>query len=405
MADQQGQGLTVAVYDLDYVLQGYVNDYESCAVTFGHMEVGPGTLVLPESHPLVPHLNKAGNQVVPVTVTDRFGHRWSGRVDADSTDSGDGSSQAPPGAGVTTVTLIDEWTWLKRLLASPFGANPKLAYDVGDPEFDVRTGPIETVAKGFVADAVSRVYGAMAPIVVVPPPSSDPSTVVTLQAKWTPLADLLAETLRSYSWTLTVTLWLPGDEQPLGLTVELSAPTLVVGLHRGADNAWIVWDDDTFQQRRVAVKAPLSYGAVIGGSGSGTAQTFSVYVDEGLQVSQGPFGFPEQFFSSSNETDPAQDAAVQLAKTQGSLAVEASVADGMPWSYGVDFAVGDVVGVRALGVDVRERVTAVQMLDDRAGGYRFVPTIGDDAATLTPLAALFRTSRELGSRISTLETS
>jgi hypothetical protein len=80
------------------------------------------------------------------------------------------------------------------------------------------------------------------------------------------------------------------------------------------------------------------------------------------------------------------------------------VEEGVPWSYGDDFMVGDVVGIRALGIDVRERVTAVQMVDDRANGYRLVPTFGEDTATLTPLAVLFKTSRELGSRISTLET-
>jgi hypothetical protein len=407
LPDPGTRGLTVAVYDYAYTLQGYVNDYESCSVTFGHMDVGPGTLVLPESHPLVPQFNKAGNQVVPVTVTDRFGHRWTGRVDAGSTDDGDGTTQAAPGAGLTTVTLIDEWSWFKRLLASPFGPNPKLAYNtsVPDPEFDTRTGPIHTVVKGYITDAITRVYGAGdSPIVVVPAPTSDPSSTVTLQAKWTPIADLVAETLRSFSWTLTITLWLPGDDQPVGLVGTLGGPTLIVDMHRGADNAWIVWDDNTFLTRKVGVQAPASYGAVIGGSGSGTSQTFSTYVDAGLQASQGLYGFPEQFFSSTNDTDPAQDAAVQLAKTEGSLGMEASVENGVPWSYGDDFMVGDVVGVRALGVDVRERVTAVQMVDDRANGYRLVPTIGDDTATLTPLAALFKTSRALGSRVASIET-
>lgn len=408
LPDQGGQGLRVAFYDLNYTLQGYANDYESCAVTFQHLDVGTGSLVVAETSPVVPWANLAGQQVVPVTVTDRFGNRWSGRVDSPSTDEGDGSSQTVPGSGLTTITLVDEWSWFKRLLAAPWGASTQMAYTAPstDPEFDIRTGPIHTVVKGYITDALARVYGVdvsgipLGPIVVVPPPIPDVSSVVTLQAKWTPIADLVTDTLHTWNWALTIRLWLPGDDPPVGLVTPLTAPTLVVDMHRGANNPWIIWDDDNFLTRKVAVKSPASFGGVFGGDGSGTAQTFSAYVDAGLQASQGLFGFPEQFFSSSTSTAPQ----VQLEATEGSLAVDATVQDGAPWTYGQDYIEGDIVGVRALGIDVRERVTAVQMVDDRDKGYRLVPTVGDDAATLTPTAQLFRSVRELGTRVASIET-
>jgi hypothetical protein len=400
LVDQGGQGLMVAVYDYAYTLQGYANDYLSCSATFQHMDTGTGTLVLPETHPVVAQVNKAGNQVVPVTVTDRFGHRWSGRVEQDSIDEGDGQSQAAPGSGTVTLTLVDEWPMLKRILASPFGASTALTYATGAPEFDTRTGPIETVVKGYITDACTRIWGSSSPVVVTPPPTSDLSPSVTLSAKWTPISDLVSEQLRAANRTLVIYLWLPGDPQPAGLS--LSAPCYVVDIVPARNNPQIIWNDDTFLQRKIAVKAPTAYKAIIGGSGSGTSQVFDSWTDTGLQQSLGLYGYPEAYFSASSASTTVttqQDAQTQLLATEGGVAVQATVQDGVPWSFGTDYAVGDLVGVRALGLDFRQRVVSVQMVDDRASGFRLVPTVGDDVATLTPQQRLFRTVRSLGMRV------
>jgi hypothetical protein len=409
--DSQQAGLSVAVYDASYRLQGYVRDYESCAVTFQHLDTGTGTLVLSESHPLTPLFVQAGNEVVPVVVTAPSGRRWSGRVEQASVDFGNGSSPAPPGRGTVTVTLVDEWPWLKRMLASPFGSSTALSYGTGAPEFDIRTGPIDTVVKGYISDASARIWGKdsggrlLGPVVVVPPLTTDTTATVTLQAKWTPLSDLVSDLLRANNRTLVAYLWLPGDPQPPGLA--LTAATVVVDIAAVRNNQQLVWDDSTFLSRKIAVKSPTSFEAIIGGSGSGTSQTFATYTDSDLKGSLGSYGFPESYFSSASTSSAAsiqQDGASQLRATEGGLAVQATVQDGVPWTFGTDYQVGDLAGVRALGLDIRQRVVSVQLIDDRANGFRVVPTIGDDQATLTIQQRLFRTVRSLGMRVQHIQT-
>jgi hypothetical protein len=300
---------------------------------------------------------------------------------------------------------------LKRILASPFGSSTAMSYAPSAPEFDVRTGPIDTVVKGYITDAAKRIWGVdghgrpLGPIAVVPPPATDHTPTVTLKAKWTPLADLFADILRLQNRTLTIRLWLPGDPQPAGLS--LTAPTYVVDIVAANNSPQIIWGDDTFMSRKVAIKAPSAYRGIIGESGSGTAQTFDTYTDTSLKASLGAYGYPEIYLSAAAAAagdTSQQDGQAQLAATEGGAAVVAAVQDGVPWTFGQDYVVGDLVGVRAFGLDIRQRVISVQMVDDRANGYRLVPTIGDDQATLTPQQRLFHTVRALGTRVHQLQT-
>lgn len=408
LVDQQALGFRVAVYDNTYTLQGYLNSYESASVAWQHLDVGTGSVVIGEGHPMVSFLAVAQAQrhVTPIVVTTPGGQRWSGRVEAVDISEGDGSTPSVPGQGKATITLVDEFAWLKRMFASPNGANAALT---SMPLNDTRTGPIETVVKGFISDAIKRI--GLSVFYVVPAPASDSSPSVTLSGRFTELDQLIVDALRLSNRYVTMTVWLPGDPQPSGAGgssgVTLSSPTIVVDIATGADDPTIVWRDDTFITRKVSIKTPTASTAILAGSGTGTAQVFDTYKDTGLASDQGAFGFPEAYFTAGAATSAGattqQDAQQQLLVTEGGIAVTATVQDGVPWTYLTDYKVGDIVGVSALGLDVRQRVTKVEIVDD-AQGYRVVPTIGDDVVTLTPQQRLFHTIRGLSNRVAQLQT-
>jgi hypothetical protein len=399
VSDPSTAGLVIAVYDRFYVRQGWLNDYELASVTWQHLDVGPGAIVIPEVHPMATFILEAleQEQVVPVVVTWN-GQRWSGRVANASLDEGDGSTPAAPGAGIVTITLVDEWQWLRVLAASPNGANSSLT---GMPQSDTRTGPLETLTKGYLSDALTRL--GITRVAVVPPPVVDTSVTVTFSARWTKLEDLFAESLRNNNFTCSFVVWLPGDDQPPGLS--LSEPTVVFDLHAGVDDPRLVWTDETVLSRKIAVTTPAAYRATLAGLGTGADQLFYSYTAADLQAAQGPFGFPEAYFSltQNGAANPTTDARIQLAATRGGLAVQATVEDGVPWVAFQDYVVGDIGGVEVLGTVLRQRVTSIEVTDDRKG-LRVIPTIGDDIATLTPQQKLTRTVSALKTRVNQLPT-
>jgi len=403
-------GLTVTVYDHSYNVLGFVNNYATCTVEFRARDKAAGILVMayhkadgtPE--PMAMRVMSADTDVVPITV-QVGARRWSGRVTH-------AVSAGASGAKVVTATMESDYGYLAAILAWP---QPAFGIGAQIPSHDVKLGACETQVKSYIqTNAVNRLH---LPVAVVPAPSPDPSAFVSMSARMTPIDKLVSASLQVANLGLSVAVWLPGDPQPPGLV--LTTPTLVVDCIHPADKSFIVWDDRLghVDTATTTVTATLSTTAITGGKFNSWLDTvfpslprdaflaFDDITDVATQNRQGPFVYQETFTSAGAgafSVDAGIAALTKLNSDKGKRVVVATVADGAPWTFGVDYNETDTVGVHVDGVDFRQTVTLVAVTDDRANGLRITPTVGDAATHEDPTVQLYNRINDLISNIQSL---
>lgn len=375
-------GMTVDVYDGTYARRGRIGNYTSCAPTWQHLGVGTATIVVDEGGPNplpAAQLQRNQTEVVPVVINDQ-GRLWTGRVAHCETDG-------PPGRGTVTVTLIDDWAWLRAMLAWPV---PTAALDAQNPAHDRRTGPIDTVAKAYLQAAITRLG---LPMAVVPAPAVDDSPVVDFNpgARFTPLDELLVPQLRATGRRLTAQLWLPGWEQPDGL--NLGTPTVILDVTAIPRARHVRWTDDNgILSRRIATTSPTATDAVVGMKNTVTDDPLtrlftSTTAADGRLAALGPFAFREVFVNATDLGTAADGQArgqEHLAETAGTAAVSIDVLDGAPWTFGRDYDVGSRVRAVTSGVSIADTVERVTVTDNRTDGRIVTPQIGPTSATESP---------------------
>jgi chitodextrinase len=372
-ADRPARRLEVSVYQGSYDRVGRVPDYVSCSVTWNWLAVGVGELVVGEDDPIASNLLMA-DQVVIGVVVDLGSTRWSGRVDTVKLER-----DGPPGSGVVTAILVDDWIWLQRMLASQNGANTSLA---SMPQYDTRTGPAVSVAADFINAAAAR----LGVPVVASKPAVDTSPTVTLKARMTSLADLLTDTLKSAGVTLTAQIWLPSDPQPPDLSVTLTTPTVVFRPQVLADKPWLQWTDTMTNIQRVGFqgKQPLAYRTILGLSGTDAARVYDQVVNLTRQTGVGPFGLPEIYTDATEAALGGQSAAAgitALNDTGGTVSVTFEVDDADPFRFGEDedFVVGDLATAVIGGASWRQRISKLTAEDTRQAGLVITPVIGEQS--------------------------
>lgn len=362
--------MVVTLYGPDYVRLGQVPNYISCSVTWQYIGLGSGQLVVGEDDPSAGYLLGAADQMVAVVV--QVGDtRWSGRVSTVTLER-----NGPAGSGVISATLVDEWIWLQRMLASQNAANAALTTM---PLSDTRTGPAVSVAADYINVAATR----LGVPVRATKPAVDNSPSISLNARMTVLADLLTAPLKDAGVTMTGLVWLPGDPQPLNVTTALTTPTVVFVPQVLADKPWLQWTDAMTNLGGVTFQGnqPTAYRAIIGLAGDGTARVYDSYVMVNRQTAMGTFGLPEIFVDATDVgavgTQSQNAGREALAETGPTTAAVFTVADSDPWQYGSDYVVGDVATLAVGTASWRQRITRVTADDDRETGLVFTPLIGD----------------------------
>lgn len=368
--------MTVTVYDKTYTRVGVVPNFISCTVTFPYLGVGPGELVVAEDDPIAPYLLTADQNVVPVLVDLGNGVRWSGRVDTAILER-----LGPPGSGVITASLVDDWTWSQWMLASQNAASSTLT---SMPQFDTRTGPAASVAADFINASAAR----LAVPVVASKPSPDSSPSVTLSARMTTLADLLTAPLKTAGVTMSASIWLAGETQPPGLSTTLTTTTVVFAPVLLADKPWLQWTDAMTNISKMTFQAaqPRAYRAVVGLAGQDAARTYDQYTDTTRSTALGSFGLPETYADASQAAlgTPSQNAAKDaLVATRGTASATFEVTDAAPWVFGTDYVVGDMATIVVSGSTWRQRITKVTAHEDRSTGLVFTPVIGDSTPDIS----------------------
>lgn len=261
------QQFDIRVWDRNYDLRGFCNDYITATVEFARNRVGPGQIVVPGDSEWGPVMMRCWREVVPITV-DVNGKRWSGRVDT--------CERTWDANGLTyTATLVSDYAWLQSIYCWP---SPYAPLGAQLPKSMNKIGPAITCMKEYlranldrlqiplwpilndlsIGGLVSHVGGVMNPnywrnldgdqdnspvrwdnplskkanwpVAVVPTDvRKDGSKWVAMTARMVDADTLFTDILKDEGLTLTAELHIPGEDAPIpGL--ELTRPTIVIDI-------------------------------------------------------------------------------------------------------------------------------------------------------------------------------
>lgn len=403
-------GFRITVYDGTYLPVGRVGDYISASVTWAWLAPGPGEIVVDADHWLVPVAMTCTTAVVPLVV-EVNGVRWSGRVASVNRE------HTASGLGQATITLVDDWAWLQSILGWPVPTSAIAAQTNAEATY---TGPLATAGCMLINDNAVRLG---LPVMAIAP-AVDTSPTTTISARMAPVADYLVPQFTAANWSLTAKIWLPGDPTPLGyyplhgastpVTIGTpSGPTVLIYALPNVSKPWVRWSDSVGGVITDAVSAadPKGYRQVVGGSGNDVNRVFAEVVDTGLASSLGSFGLPEVFLSASTTTDTdvvtqlVAQAVANMAVTSGQVAVQVTVQDGIPWTFGTHYVVGDMPHVELAGVSLVDKpVTSVTATDDPRTGLVITPTIGDGRMQTTSDAMIVDVVQRIAAQLRQLQT-
>lgn len=355
--------------------------YTDLDATWTWNQVGVASVIIPELHPLFGRIAACTDEVVLARVDHR--HPWTGRVSELEV-----SVDRARGRWQMELTCVDDLIWLKALLArqNPLGGLP----NQGAAEFDVRTGPAESVIKGVISDAVQRTG---VPLVVAPPPDPDPSPIVTLKGRMDALAELIDDALTAASLGLTVTTLQAGDEPPATLADAGLAPgTVVVDMVSARVQPWLLWDAAELVKGSISFKSPTAYSVTVGGAGEGVAKAYSEIVDADLAASLGRYALPETYVDG----DDAK-ALAQLAQVRGGVTADFEVADSQPWTAWTDYRLGDFAGGQLADINWRAPISQISLKATDTGHVAYVPKLGPP--TPPPEAVVAHALRRLAAQV------
>jgi len=419
---------TVTVCDIAMRPLGEVGDYSDCQVEFKRNDVGTGTLAVPYSNPLAPLLRPVRSDgtrpTVPVIVDLEVGPpnavgvrqtlRWPGLVMSSSLK---GDVDNP----VVTATLAHYWEILKHMQAWP---NPSLNVFVQAPAFDFQVGPVATVLAHYIRGNAQRLG---IPLVVIAPPSPDLSPPISLAARMTTVADLVAKAVKDVDWTVTCTLWLPGDP-PIPGYGSITDPTLVFQTVPMVARPGVFFSDttgeafgaevvDTAQTAHTVIGGGKSpdvvnslltqfAGGFLGGLLANYFLAFNLYVDTVKKAAAGVYGLPEVFVAAGTQaftTDILQAGIQGLFDTSGKTRATFNVLDNLPGrTFGVDYGLGDQVAAELWGEVHTQPVQSVVFKDDRSGGLTSTIACGLGEATEEPLLKVVRRVKDLITNVQSL---
>ena len=333
--------------------------------------VGSASVTVPGIPDMFYDLAKCHRETVLARVDAR--RTWTGRV----TDVQVRIDQ-DKGTRYTEVTMVDHRSYLQYLLARQV---PSGTYDnQGAAEFDTRTGPAESVYKSLLADINGRYR---LPIAIAAAPSPDPSPVVTVNARMDSVWELITKTTGPTGIGLAMWMYYAGDPLPPSLEAGSVAPgTLIMDAITPRNDPALNWNEDELVKGSLSIQAPGAQRVVVGYGGDKTAKKYDVYWDNDLLDAAGPYALQETYVDDAEYWKPGQSINMEKvnakqAEMSGSRAASFEVIDGAPWTYGVDYELGDFGGGTIGGVDFRAQITEVQLKAESSGLVTYIPKMGE----------------------------
>ena len=379
----------IQIFDKDLGSIGWVGDAERLTATPRHNQQPSATLVLPSDHRYARALAAPG---VRIAVRHQDEHLTTGPVRlVRSSGAGD--------ARTMTFEIIDDWRLLTRLLGWPNPAGAITAQG-DDGAYDVRSGPAETVLKGFLTANLARLGSGAHHLPVTVAPDQGRGAAVDVQMRMHPLADRLLPII---------------DQAGLGVTVRQTSTGLLVDCYEPTQ--WplnLSEDGGSLIANDWAVSAPEVTRVVVMADGEGEAR-----------VMRGPFVNTEAETAYRDvveraidardlkstepdfETRVAARAQEVLAAGSAKAGLSVRLAETETFRYGgAGVHVGDRVTVElAPATDLEDAVLHTDVLREATltwgrDGVVVTPTVGDrdaepDRMLTRAVAALARRYRDL----------
>lgn len=353
--------LRATLYSAAFTRVGWVMNPLESTVTPRWAALGTAELVVPPDHPYSGRLAEKGCRAVielntswdvdDVDAAPTWVHLVGGPVRG-LTVEGVGAAQR------LTARVEDDWRLLARVLGwqvpgSAIGAQ-------SGAEYDVVTGPAETVVKTLVtANAVTRLG---LPVTVAP--DLGRGAEITTSLRMHPLVDRLYSAVDQAGIGVTVTQ--SGD----GLLVDVREPVVHSRVMTVASGA--------MRSATLDRAAPTATRAVGGGQGEGTDREFRSLVDSARESQWGDV--IEVFVDARDTADPAElDARLAQALADGAprSGISLTLADTPSLRYGRDLLVGDTVSVDIDGQTYTDTLRSARLTWDPSAGLQVVPQIGE----------------------------
>lgn len=303
----------ITVFDKAFGRRGFVGDPTALVTTVRHNAIGTSTLTLPADHRRVADLAARGARVV---ITYDGQHLLSGPVRRLR-------AVGPRSSSTVAVDVEDDLRLLFRVLGWP---NPAAALTAQTPAYDKRSGPAETVLKGYVtANAVTRLG---LPVTVAPNLARGGSISTAL--RFNPLADKLLLAVDQAGLGVTV------RQSGAGLLLDVYEPTTYPRTLTERSGVVVTWEFST--------AGPTVTRGVTGDQGELTARSFTAFSDP---ARESEFGDVIEVFRDARDTAAPAEVAARSAETLAEGApktgIKVELAETKTFRYGSTVRVGDRV--------------------------------------------------------------
>lgn len=374
--------IDIRVYGPDYTPRGFIGTCQQLTATPRHNQQPSAELKLASDDPKVALLTAPGSRVV---IRFRDEHLVGGVVQQRAKD---GSVKD----AVTTLQIEDDWAVLPRTLLWQVPGAGITHQDTA--EYDVRTGPAETVLKGFMTAAKTR-YGAPWTIGT----DLGRGDTITVQARMDKAGDVLFPLV---------------DQAGIGVTVRQSGAGLLLDCYE--PTTWPIKLSEaggTITEGSWSLTPPTLTRVVLAADGSGTGQYYRALADTTLEATWGFIA--EQLIDAGdlNHLDPNFEA-LATARMQAALAaanattgLSLTLLESDTFRYGGTGGVhvGDTVTAQlaAGGDPISDVLRSATLTWSADKGITVTPTLGEhtsDPFTVMGRAiwSLFRGQRRMQSR-------
>lgn len=290
------EDFTVIAYAANLERIGWVGDPTTLTLTPRHNQQPTGSVTLPAAHRMVGALSAPGTRVVAYY---RDEYLLGGPVRLASA-SGTGPQQT------FTFQIIDDFRILSSLLGWPVPGSAITAQS--GAEYDVRTGPAETVLKGFVSANLARVAAAL-PHTITVAASAGRGTTITVQSRMHPLADRLFPVV---------------DQAGIGVTVRQTLTGLEVDCYTPSTFPLLLSQDGgTLTSLEWTLTPPSVSRVVVGFDGDAAARVFRQYVNTAAEAA---YGVVCESFVDARDLQAADPNFEALAAARGAEALAAGAA-------------------------------------------------------------------------------
>lgn len=342
---------TITVYGKNQNTKGTVGDPLSVVATPRHNQQPTAALTVAADHPRFGDLLAPGARV---QIKYHGEHLVGGMVRMRE-------MAGPTKTATATFQVSDDWRLLTRMLGWPV---PGAALTAQTSEYDVRTGPAETVTKGLIAANAVRLG---IPLTVAP--DYGRGATITVQSRFHPLADRLFPAV---------------DQAGIGITVRRAGSSFLLDCYTPRVYPSVLTEaSGVVQDWKWTHADPAAMRVVVGGKGEGTARVFTPVVDTARTAE---YGDVIEVFKDATDTDTDTERVARgqevLAETGPKYGLAVTLAETATFRYnpagGAGVRVGDrvrlEVGPGVIVEDVLREATLAWSVDK---GLTVTPVVGE----------------------------